>query len=58
MVVDEAECELAIIDLIQVFVRVLNSCFENVCELDVIFNFDLVSQCRLWIDVHGGIPLG
>lgn len=39
-VVDEAESELGILDLIQVFVEALDKCFENVCELDLIFHFD------------------
>ena len=38
--VDEAESELGILDLIQVFVESLDRCFENVCELDLIFHFD------------------
>jgi len=40
--VDEAESELGILDLIQVFVESLDRCFENVCELDLIFHFDEV----------------
>jgi len=42
LVVDEAESELGILDLIQVFVESLDRCFENVCELDLIFHFDEV----------------
>ncbi|CEM02675.1 unnamed protein product [Vitrella brassicaformis CCMP3155] len=42
-VVDSAESELGILDLIQVFVQVLDSCFENVCELDLIYHFDKVN---------------
>mmetsp|Transcript_19914 Transcript_19914/g.46337 ORF Transcript_19914/g.46337 Transcript_19914/m.46337 type:complete len:157 (-) Transcript_19914:83-553(-) len=42
-VVDSAESELGILDLIQVFVQVLDSCFENVCELDLIYHFDRVN---------------
>ena len=42
-VIDEAESELAVLDLIQVFVEVLDRSFENVCELDLIFNPDKVS---------------
>mmetsp|Transcript_72430 Transcript_72430/g.125567 ORF Transcript_72430/g.125567 Transcript_72430/m.125567 type:complete len:161 (-) Transcript_72430:50-532(-) len=42
-VVDGAESELGILDLIQVFVQVLDSCFENVCELDLIYHFDRVN---------------
>ena len=45
-VIDEAESELAVLDLIQVLVEVLDKSFENVCELDLIFNPDKVSlQC-------------
>ena len=36
--VDENESELGILDLIHVFVETLDSCFENVCELDLVFN--------------------
>ena len=42
-VIDDAESELAVLDLIQVLVEVLDKCFENVCELDLIFNPDKVS---------------
>ncbi|XP_066448866.1 AP-3 complex subunit sigma-2 isoform X2 [Eleutherodactylus coqui] len=38
--VDSSESELGILDLIQVFVETLDKCFENVCELDLIFNVD------------------
>ncbi|KAJ2654496.1 Sigma-adaptin 3A [Coemansia sp. RSA 1200] len=41
-VVDQSESELGIYDLIQVFVEALDRSFENVSELDVIFNFDQV----------------
>lgn len=37
-IIDEAESELGILDLIQVFVEVLDKSFENVCELDVVFH--------------------
>merc|ERR1712014_274947 len=43
IVADSAESELGILDLIQVFVQVLDSCFENVCELDLIYHFDRVN---------------
>ena len=43
-VIDEAESELAVLDLIQVFVEVLDRSFENVCELDLIFNPDKVRK--------------
>jgi len=41
-VVDEAESELGILDLIQVFVEVMDKAFENVCELDLVFHPDKV----------------
>lgn len=41
--VDEAESELGILDLIQVFVETLDRCFENVCELDLIFHMDKIN---------------
>lgn len=31
---------MALLDLIQVFVEALDALFENVCELDLIFNFE------------------
>jgi len=40
--VDGSESELGILDLIQVFVETLDRCFENVCELDLIFHVDKV----------------
>merc|ERR1712125_25339 len=42
-VADTAESELGVLDLIQVFVQVLDACFENVCELDLIYHFDRVN---------------
>lgn len=40
--VDSSESELGILDLIQTFVETLDKCFENVCELDLIFHMDKV----------------
>merc|ERR1711981_1281571 len=40
--VDSSESELGILDLIQVLVETLDRCFENVCELDLIFHMDKV----------------
>lgn len=40
--VDKQESDLGILDLIQVFVEALDKCFENVCELDLIFHSDRV----------------
>lgn len=42
--VDSSESELGILDLIQVFVETLDRCFENVCELDLIFHADKVTN--------------
>lgn len=42
-VVDNSESELGILDLIQVFVETLDRCFENVCELDLIFHMDKIN---------------
>lgn len=41
--VDQQESDLGILDLIQVFVEALDKCFENVCELDLIFHSDKVN---------------
>ncbi|XP_015889923.1 AP-3 complex subunit sigma [Ziziphus jujuba] len=38
-VFDSSENELAMLDLIQVFVETLDKCFKNVCELDMVFNY-------------------
>jgi len=54
--VDTAESELGILDLIQVFVEVLDKCFENVCELDLIFHPDKVNYILDEI-VMGGMVL-
>ncbi|CAH9057500.1 unnamed protein product [Cuscuta europaea] len=40
---DDSENELAMLDLMQVFVETLDKCFGNVCELDVVFNFNKVN---------------
>ncbi|KAL2460134.1 AP-3 complex subunit sigma [Abeliophyllum distichum] len=39
---DSSENELAMLDLMQVFVEALDKVFSNVCELDVVFNFNKV----------------
>lgn len=54
--VDTAESELGILDLIQVFVEVLDKVFENVCELDLIFHPDKVNYILDEI-VMGGMVL-
>jgi len=55
-VVDGAESELGILDLIQVFVECLDRTFENVCELDLVFHFDEVHHILAEI-IQGGLVL-
>uniref|UniRef100_A0AC35TTB1 Clat_adaptor_s domain-containing protein n=1 Tax=Rhabditophanes sp. KR3021 TaxID=114890 RepID=A0AC35TTB1_9BILA len=54
--VDSSESELGILDLIQVFVETLDRCFENVCELDLIFHVDKVHNILNEL-VMGGMVL-
>ncbi|KAL0236572.1 hypothetical protein GEMRC1_003154 [Eukaryota sp. GEM-RC1] len=42
VIIDEAENELAVLDLIQIFVESLDKLFESICELDIIFNSEKV----------------
>ncbi|GAA5919193.1 hypothetical protein JCM1841_002496 [Sporobolomyces salmonicolor] len=55
-VVDQSESELGILDLIQVLVESLDRCFENVCELDLIFHFDEVHTLLNCL-ITGGLVL-
>ena len=43
VIADECESELGILDLLQVFVHILNNCFENICELDIVYHYDRVN---------------
>merc|ERR1711988_495209 len=54
--VDSSESELGILDLIQVFVETLNKCFEDVCELDLIFQVEKVHHVMDEV-VMGGMVL-
>ena len=54
--VDSSESQLAILDLIQVFVETLDRVFENVCELDLIFHCDKVQHVLLEM-VMGGMVI-
>lgn len=54
-VFDASENELAILDLMQVFVETLDKCFSNVCELDVVFNFNKVHTILDEIIVGGQV---
>jgi AP-3 complex subunit sigma len=55
-VVDQNENELGVLDLIQVFVETLDKYFGNVCELDIVFNFDRVNYILDEL-VSGGLVL-
>ncbi|KAF2659412.1 clathrin adaptor complex small chain [Lophiostoma macrostomum CBS 122681] len=48
------ESPLALLDLIQVFVQALDGLFENVCELDLIFNFEVL-HATLGEIIVGGV---
>jgi AP-3 complex subunit sigma len=47
------ESPLALLDLIQVFVEALDRMFENVCEFDLIFNFETLHATLAEIIVGG-----
>ncbi|CDR40466.1 CYFA0S05e00848g1_1 [Cyberlindnera fabianii] len=55
-IVDEQESELGILDLIQVFVQSLDRCFENVCELDLVFGWQTL-QTVLEEIIQGGMVI-
>lgn len=55
-VVDSAESDLAILDLIQVFVESLDRFFPNVCELDLVFHYDEVQSILSQL-IQGGLVL-
>ncbi|KAI1322113.1 AP complex, mu/sigma subunit [Xylariaceae sp. FL0255] len=48
------ESPLALLDIIQVYVEALDKLFENVCELDLIFNFETL-HAALGEMVVGGV---
>jgi AP-3 complex subunit sigma len=50
------ESPLALIDLIQVYVEALDRLFENVCELDLIFNFETL-HAALSEMIVGGVVI-
>ena len=55
-IVDSGENELAILDLIQVFVEVMDKAFENVCELDLVFHAEK-AYAILEEVIIGGMPI-
>ena len=42
-VADESESELGVLDLIHILVETLDKAFTEVCELDVVFNWDKIN---------------
>ncbi|GER46417.1 AP-3 complex subunit sigma [Striga asiatica] len=50
-VFDNAENDLAMLDLMQVFVETLDKCFSNVCELDIVFNFKKLLDSLIMISM-------
>lgn len=50
------ESPLALIDLIQVYVEALDKLFENVCELDLIFNYETL-HATLSEMIIGGVVI-
>jgi AP-3 complex subunit sigma len=50
------ESPLALLDFIQVYVQALDSLFENVCELDLIFNFETL-HATLGEMIVGGVVI-
>lgn len=53
-IADEQESELGILDLIQVFVESLDRCLQNVCELDLVFGWQMM-QTVLGEIIQGGM---
>ncbi|PRT54323.1 AP-3 complex subunit sigma [Wickerhamiella sorbophila] len=54
--VDQQESELGILDLIQIFVESLDRCFESVCELDLIFGWEVLETVLEEL-IQGGMVL-
>ena len=44
VVADACESELGILDMLQVFVHVLDKTFGNICELDIVYHYDRVNH--------------
>lgn len=55
-IVDEQESELGVLDLIHEFVEVLDRCFENVCELDLVFGWEVLETILEEL-IQGGLVL-
>ena len=48
MCVDITDNELAYLESIHLFVEILDHFFSNVCELDLVFNFNKVSKLLIY----------
>ncbi|EER07398.1 clathrin assembly protein AP19, putative [Perkinsus marinus ATCC 50983] len=55
-IVDHTESDLATLDLIQVFVQALDTAFDSVCELDLVYHFDKANYVLDEV-VMGGLVL-
>lgn len=55
-IVDDQESELGTLDLIHVFVECLDRCFETVCELDLVFGWQVL-QAVLEEIIQGGMVI-
>lgn len=56
VIANECESELGILDLLQVFVHVLDKCFDNICELDIVYRYERVNYVLDEI-IMGGMVL-
>lgn len=56
VICDDQELDLAILDLIHVFVECLDKCFANVCELDLVFGWQTL-QLVVEEIVQGGMVI-
>ncbi|EPY31228.1 AP-3 complex subunit sigma [Strigomonas culicis] len=54
---DSSESHLAILDLMQVYVEVLDRLFESVCELDLVFHAEKARQALQEMLMGGGLVL-
>ena len=53
--VDGSDNELATLEVVHLFVEILDHYFSNVCELDLVFNFHKVGVCvQLFVVVFLG----
>lgn len=55
-VADQQESELGILDLMHVFVKALDKCFTNVCELDLEFGWEVLETVLEEL-IQGGLVL-